>query len=71
MINVAVIGLGRWGQGIVQAIQGKDGQGNSRRLHVLRDRWVAAGSCFGPPRSPRVGDRWYYLPRERQEYRRA
>ena len=36
MINVAVIGLGRWGQGIVQAIQGKDGQGNSRRLHVLR-----------------------------------
>jgi predicted dehydrogenase len=31
MINAAVIGLGRWGQSIVNAVQGK-----SRRLHVIR-----------------------------------
>jgi predicted dehydrogenase len=31
MINAAVIGLGRWGQSIVNAVQGK-----SQRLHVIR-----------------------------------
>jgi predicted dehydrogenase len=31
MINAAVIGLGRWGKSIVEAVQGK-----SKRLHVIR-----------------------------------
>ena len=31
MIDVAVVGLGRWGQGVVRSVQGK-----SRRLRVLR-----------------------------------
>ena len=65
MINAAIVGLGRWGQTLVAAVQGESGQGRSNRLHfttaVTRDpersRDFLDRHGLLPVREPRRGAR--------------